>query len=66
MVQEETMITCCECHGKGTYKVPLFDDENGDGYCNTKMELFRCEICNGTGQITLEFYEELQKAVREK
>ena len=61
---KEQMITCPKCHGRGTYKVPLFDEENGDGYYNTKMEWFRCRLCHGTGKITLEFYEEIQRKCR--
>ena len=55
-------LTCPKCHGKGTYEVYDYTDS---GEINEKIT-FPCEVCNGTGKITLEFYEELQKAVREK
>ena len=58
--QQEVMITCPKCHGKGTYYVPIFDY----GEFPTRYENRECEVCKGTGKITLEFYEELQRGCR--
>ena len=55
------MITCCKCHGEGTYRVPTLDENGEWGY---EWESRHCELCNGTGKITLEFYEELQRGCR--
>lgn len=64
MTEEQQMITCCKCHGKGTYDVPQY-------WCGDEFELHgenwethKCEVCHGTGKITLEFYEELQRGCR--
>lgn len=64
--QQEVMITCPKCHGKGTYDVPIGETVWGeDGfYEKTEWESRHCELCNGTGKITLEFYEKLQKGCR--
>ena len=63
---KKPMITCCKCHGKGTYDVPSGETVWGeDGfYEKTEWESRRCEVCHGTGKITLEFYEKLQKGCR--
>jgi DnaJ-class molecular chaperone len=55
------MITCCKCHGKGSYLVPSYEafDINKD-----EWERRECELCHGTGKITLEFYESLQRGCR--
>jgi len=58
--QPEVMITCCKCHGKGSFDVPIFDY----GEFPTRYENRECEVCNGTGKITLKFYEKLQKRYR--
>lgn len=55
-------ITCPKCHGKGTYKALDELDEHGQWtYKNNK-----CELCHGTGKITLKFYEDMQKRCREE
>ena len=58
---EPVMITCCKCHGEGTFRVPILDDNGEWGY---EWESRQCELCHGTGKITLEFYEKLQKGCR--
>ena len=55
------LISCPKCHGKGVYDVPAFEGDELKGYNPTL-----CELCNGTGKVTLEFYESIQKASREK
>ena len=47
--QQEVVITCCKCHGKGSYDVPIFDD----GEFPTRYENMECELCKGTGKISL-------------
>ena len=60
------MITCPKCHGKGTYDVPSGETVWGeDGfYEKTEWESRHCELCYGTGKVTLEFYESIQKRCR--
>ena len=55
------MITCFKCHGEGAFRVPILDDNGEWGY---EWESRQCELCHGTGKITLEFYEKLQKGCR--
>jgi antirestriction protein len=59
--QPEVMITCMKCHGSGTYRVPIIDD---NGELTDEWETCKCEVCHGTGKIALEFYEELQRGCR--
>ena len=59
--QDKIMITCCKCHGEGTFRVPTLDENGAWGY---EWETRKCELCHGTGKITLEFYEELQRGCR--
>jgi DnaJ-class molecular chaperone len=54
------MITCPKCHGKGEYEIPIW----GEGYENCGYETHKCELCYGTGKVTLEFYEDLQRGCR--
>ena len=56
-------ISCFKCHGLGTYNVPILDD---NGEWTDEWESCHCEVCGGTGKITLAFYEELQKGARDK
>ena len=58
--QDKIMITCCKCHGKGSYDVPVFDY----GEFPTRYENRECELCKGTGKISLAFYEDIQKGCR--
>ena len=57
--QKDIMITCCKCHGKGTYIVPRYEDD-----CVVDWADESCEVCHGTGKITLKFYEDLQRGCR--
>ena len=61
--QDKIMITCCKCHGHGSYLVPSYEafDVNKD-----EWERRECEICKGTGKISLVFYEDLQRCVRKR
>lgn len=59
--QKDIMITCCKCHGMGSYIVPIYEGFDSNRYEWEKRE---CEVCHGTGKITLEFYEQLQKGCR--
>lgn len=54
-------ISCCKCHGAGVYGVPHLDD---NGEWDGRLDVRRCEVCGGTGKITLAWYEELQKEMR--
>ena len=56
-------ISCFKCHGLGTYNAPILDD---NGEWTDEWESCHCEVCGGTGKITLAFYEELQKGARDK
>ena len=57
---QKQLISCPKCHGKGEYKVPISTDEwYGGGW-----ESRHCELCYGTGKVTVEFYESIQKASR--
>ena len=59
--QQKVMITCCKCHGHGSYLVPSYEafDINKD-----EWERRECELCHGTGKISLAFYEDIQKRCR--
>ena len=61
--RETQLITCCKCHGKGTYKVPIYDDMRGI-FDIDYWQKNECELCHGTGKITLQFYEEIQRKAR--
>ena len=63
--QDKILITCCKCHGKGVYGVPKFDDETLMPSM-TEWEDRKCEVCHGTGKISLAFYEDLQRCVRKR
>ena len=54
-------VTCPKCHGKGSYIIPTYEnfDKSRD-----EWETNECEVCKGTGKVTLEFYEDIQKNVR--
>ena len=58
--QPEVVITCCKCHGYGFYDVYEYDENDMLDSISTN----KCELCNGAGKITLEFYEKLQKGCR--
>ena len=58
------LISCPKCHGKGgEYRVPIVE---ANGEYTGQYESCKCLICHGTGKITIEAYEEIQKASREK
>ena len=54
-------LTCFKCHGKGTYNVPILDD---NGEWTDEWESCHCEVCGGTGKITLKAYEWFQSQQR--
>ena len=56
--EPEVLLSCPKCHGEGKYKKYIAIK----GYSVN----FKCEFCHGTGKITIEAYEEIQKASREK
>lgn len=58
--QDEVLLSCPKCHGNGSYEVPVCG-EGGEFY---RYEPNLCETCKGTGKVTLEFYEELQRRCR--
>ena len=60
--QDKIMITCCKCHGKGSYNALNLVSEDGD--MMVKPEPSTCELCKGTGKISLQFYEDLQRGCR--
>ena len=55
------MITCCKCHGQGSYLVPSYKDFDIN---RDEWEKRECEVCKGTGKISLQFYEDLQRGCR--
>jgi DnaJ-class molecular chaperone len=59
--QKEILITCCKCHGKGVYDVAVYNESGEIIGWNPTL----CEVCKGTGKITLEFYEMIQSHARE-
>ena len=61
MTEEQQMITCCKCHGKGKYEAYEWDEEIK---CVKYPKTAECELCHGTGKISLQFYEDLQKGCR--
>ena len=54
-------VTCPKCHGKGKYEAYEWDEEIK---CVKYPKTAECELCKGTGKITLQFYEDLQKGCR--
>ena len=56
-------ISCFKCHGTGIHKAPILDD---NGEWTDKWKSCHCEICAGTGKITLALYEKRQKRMRDK
>ena len=54
-------LSCFKCHGKGTFNVPILNDN-----CEwmDEWESCHCEVCGGTGKITLALYEKWQKRMR--
>ena len=59
--QDKIMITCCKCHGKGEYEAYEWDEEIK---CIKYPKTAECELCHGTGKISLQFYEDIQKGCR--
>ena len=57
---EPIMITCCKCHGYGYYDVYEYDENDMLDSISTN----KCEVCHGTGKISLQFYEDLQRGCR--
>ena len=54
------MITCMKCHGKGVYDVAVYNESGEIIGWNPTL----CELCKGTGKISLQFYEDIQKGCR--
>ena len=54
------LLSCPKCHGKGEYDVYEYDENDMLDSISTN----KCELCNGTGKMSIEFYEEIQKASR--
>ena len=54
-------LTCFKCHGAGTYKAPILDDNDE---WTDEWESCHCEVCGGTGKITLKAYEWFQSQQR--
>ena len=61
VVDANKTITCFKCHGKGTFNVPILND---NGEWMDEWESCHCEVCGGTGKITLKAYEWYQKGMR--
>ena len=62
--EPQVLLSCPKCHGKGEYKVPIFEDDCLLD-CVETWETRRCELCNGIGKMTIEFYEMIQSHARE-
>lgn len=58
--QPAVLLSCPKCHGKGVYDVAVYNESGEMIGWNPKL----CELCKGTGKITLEFYEDLQRGGR--
>lgn len=61
--QPAAQITCSKCHGTGTYKIPILDEDTWE--LSKMYENHICELCHGSGKLDVDFYEELQRKVRE-
>ena len=61
---EPILLSCPKCHGVGKYKVPIYEDDCLLD-CVETWENRRCELCNGTGKMSIEFYEMIQSHTRE-
>ena len=53
--KQNLMITSPKCHGKGVSDVPAYDGDELKGYNPTL-----CNLCHGTGKVTVDTYEWLQ------
>jgi len=58
--QPTVLLSCPKCHGKGEYDVYEYDENDMLDSISTN----KCELCYGTGTVTVEFYEYIQKASR--
>lgn len=58
---KDMKISCFKCHGLGVYGVPCLDD---NGEWTDEWESCHCEVCGGTGKITLKAYEWFQTQQR--
>lgn len=60
-IEPAVLISCPRCYGAGKYDVPYHFD---DGWDFDDCETHKCLICNGTGKITVDKYEEYQQEWR--
>ena len=58
--QPAVLLSCPKCHGKGVYDVAAYNESGKMIGWNPTL----CELCKGTGKISLQFYEDLQKGCR--
>ena len=54
--QPEVLLSCAKCHGTGEYKKALIEPP--------WVESSKCLICNGTGKVSVEQYEDYQSKRR--
>lgn len=58
--QPAVLLSCPKCHGKGVYDVAVYNESGEIIGWNPTL----CELCKGTGKISLQFYEDIQKGCR--
>lgn len=60
--QPEVLLSCPKCHGAGEYKA--FVKYNDRIFWESEQR--KCLICNGTGKVSIEAYEDYQEKCRGK
>ena len=58
--QPAVLLSCPKCHGKGVYDAAVYNESGEIIGWNPTL----CEVCKGTGKISLAFYEDLQRGCR--